>query len=87
MDDSIFRSRSVSWLLQDKFESWKYAAHIAIPTLLLAAGQDDVIPRSSTEKLYGHFAKGVAVLKVIPGVGHNSISDNPEYFKWLEQGL
>jgi pimeloyl-ACP methyl ester carboxylesterase len=77
----------VKWLLKDKFESWKYAAHITIPTLLLAAEQDEVIPRASTEKLYGHFAKGVATLKVIPDVGHNSISDTPEYFKSLEQGL
>ena len=77
----------LKWLLKDKFESWKYAAHITIPTLLLAAEQDEVIPRSSTEKLYGHFAKGVATLKIIPDAGHNSISDTPEYFKSLEQGL
>lgn len=77
----------VKWLLQDKFESWKYAGHISIPTLLLTAGQDEVIPPSSTEKLYGHFAKGVATLKVIPGVGHNSISDSPEYLKLMEDGL
>ncbi|CAI8973965.1 Hydrolase_4 domain-containing protein [Pseudomonas sp. IT-P44] len=77
----------VKWLLQDKFESWKYAEHISIPTLLLAAGQDEVIPPSSTEKLYGHFAKGVATLKVIPGVGHNSISDSPEYLKLMEDRL
>jgi len=77
----------VKWLLKDKFQSWKYAAHITIPTLLLAAEQDEVIPRSSTEKLYEHFAKGVATLKVIPDAGHNSISDTPEYFKLLEQGL
>ena len=77
----------VKWLLQDKFESWKYAAHITIPTLLLAAEQDEVIPRSSTEQLYEHFAKGVATLKVIPGVGHNSISDSPQYLKLMEDGL
>lgn len=77
----------VKWLLQDTFESWKYAEHISIPTLLLAAGQDEVIPRSSTENLYRHFANGVATLKVIPGAGHNSISDSPEYLKLLEDGL
>lgn len=77
----------VKWLLQDTFESWKYAEHISVPTLLLAAGQDEVIPRSSTENLYRHFANGVATLKVIPGAGHNSISDSPEYLKLLEGGL
>lgn len=77
----------VKWLLQDKFESWKYAAHVSTPTLLLAAGQDDIIPLSSTDKLFARFAKGVATLKVIPGVGHNSISDSPEYLQWLKDGM
>ncbi|KAA0980436.1 alpha/beta hydrolase [Pseudomonas sp. ANT_H12B] len=77
----------VKWLLKDKFESWKYAAHITVPTLLIAAQNDEVIPGSSTERLYTHFAKGVASLKVIPGVGHNSISESPEYLKLLGEGL
>lgn len=77
----------VKWLLQDTFESWKYAEHISIPTLLLAAEHDDIIPRANTEKLYEHFAKGVAALKVISGVGHNSISESPDYLKLMKQGL
>lgn len=77
----------VKWLLRDRFESWRYAARINIPTLLIAAGQDEVIPGSSTQRLYEHFAKGVAVLEVIPEVGHNSISDSPEYLRLLGEGL
>lgn len=77
----------VKWLLKDRFDSWKYAAHISIPTLLLAAEQDDIIPLSSTEALYRHFAKGVAQLEVIPGVGHNSISASPAYLKLIDQAL
>ncbi|MGW8461431.1 alpha/beta hydrolase [Pseudomonas sp. CLCA07] len=77
----------VKWLLQDRYESWRYAAHITVPTLLIAAGHDDVIPRSSTQQLYTHFAPGVATLKVIPDAGHNSLSDNPEYLKLLGDGL
>lgn len=30
----------VKWLLKDRFESGKYAAHIRVPTLLLAASDD-----------------------------------------------
>ena len=77
----------VKWLLQDKFESWKYAAHITVPTLLIAAEHDEVIPRSSTDQLYTHFAKGVALLQVIPGTGHNTISESPHYLKTLGAGL
>jgi pimeloyl-ACP methyl ester carboxylesterase len=77
----------VKWLLQDKFESWKYAAHITVPTLLIAAEHDEVIPRTSTDQLYTHFAKGVASLQVIPETGHNTISESPKYLKMLGAAL
>lgn len=77
----------VKWLLKDTYDSWKYAAHITVPTLLIAAEHDEVIPRSSTERLFTHFANGVASLKFIPGTGHNSISESPEYLKALGDGL
>jgi len=77
----------VRWLLQDKFESWKYAPRITVPTLLIAAENDEVVPRASTEKLYAHFPAGVALLKVIPGTGHNSISQSPYYLSVLASGL
>ncbi|MCY1521959.1 hypothetical protein D9M68_567980 [compost metagenome] len=77
----------VQWLLQDKFESWKYASRITVPTLLIAAESDEVIPRSSTQRLHAHFATGVASLRVIPGTGHNSISASPEYLKALGAGM
>ncbi|MGG7675050.1 alpha/beta hydrolase [Pseudomonas sp. WC2] len=73
----------VQWLLKDRFESGKYAAHIRVPTLLLAASDDEVIARDSTQRLLENFPKGVAVLKVVPGSGHNSISDRPEYLQWM----
>lgn len=76
----------VRWLLRDKFESWKYAARIDVPTLLVAAENDEVIPRSSTEALLARFGAGVAALKVIAGTGHNTISESPEYIPLL-QGL
>lgn len=65
----------VKWLLKDRFESGKYAAHIRVPTLLLAASDDEVIPRASTQRLLENFPQGVAVLRVVPDSGHNSISD------------
>jgi pimeloyl-ACP methyl ester carboxylesterase len=73
----------VRWLLIDKYESGRYAPRITVPTLLVAAEHDEVIPRASTEKLYRRFARAVAVLKVIPGAGHNTISENPAYIEAL----
>jgi len=74
----------VRWLLKDKFESWRYAARITVPTLLIAAEHDEVIPRSSTEALFHHFPPGIAEMKIIRGTGHNSISESPEYLALLK---
>jgi len=77
----------IKWLLKDKFESSTYAARIQVPTLLVVAEQDEIIPRASSEALYRHFAPGVAALKVIPGKGHNSISESPVYLELLRAAL
>lgn len=74
-------------LLLDKFESWRYASRITAPTLILAAEHDEVIPRASTEALLARFAKGIATFALIPGVGHNNLSERPEYVKLLTEGL
>ena len=77
----------VRWLLKDKFESWRYAPRITVPTWLVAAEHDEIIPRSSTEALFHHFLPGVAQMKIIPGVDHNSISNSPEYMPLLKTAL
>lgn len=77
----------VKWLLIDKFESWRYASRISVPTLIVAAEHDEVIPRSSTEKLFTRFGKGVALLKVVPNTSHNTVSDSPVYLEALKTAL
>ncbi|MCF4994765.1 hypothetical protein GIW70_06225 [Pseudomonas syringae] len=73
----------VKWLLKDRFESGKYAAHVRVPTLLLAASDDEVIARESSNRLLGSFPDGVATLKVVPDSGHNSISERAQYLEWM----
>ena len=84
---SRFPYLPVSVLLLDKFESWRYAGRITAPTLILAAENDEVIPRASTEALLARFAKGIATFALIPGAGHNNLSERPEYVKLLMDGL
>jgi pimeloyl-ACP methyl ester carboxylesterase len=69
------------WLMLDKFESWRYAPKITVPTLLIAAQNDEVIPYASTKSLYDQFRPGIAAMTVIRDVGHNSISESPEYIR------
>ncbi|MNN53876.1 Alpha/beta hydrolase family protein [compost metagenome] len=77
----------VRWLLKDRFESWKEASRITVPTLLIAAEHDEIIPRSNTEKFYRYFPAGIASLEVIAGADHNSISQSPGYLKLIARGL
>ena len=63
----------VRWLMLDTYDSKDYAPMLRLPTLLLAAENDEVIPMASTQSLYAHFQPGTAQLRVVPSVGHGSI--------------
>jgi pimeloyl-ACP methyl ester carboxylesterase len=77
----------VRLLLLDRYESWRYAPGIAIPTTLIAAQNDEVIPRASTEKLFARFRSGIASMTVVQGVGHNDIGAKCEYLKAIQVAL
>lgn len=78
-----FRVFPVRWLLQDKFESARYAAQVTAPTLLIAAWQDEVIPLASSRALLTRFPAGVARLEIIPDRDHNSVSESAAYIPLL----
>jgi pimeloyl-ACP methyl ester carboxylesterase len=80
---SQFRYFPLSWLMLDKFESWRYAPKVTAPTQLIAAQHDEVIPFTSTEALYKYLPRSLAKLTIIPGVSHNSIAESPEYVPLL----
>ena len=69
----------VSWLLIDKYESWRYVPQVAAPTLILAAERDEVIPAASTAQLRARFPRGQASYVLIPQASHNTISDDPAF--------
>jgi pimeloyl-ACP methyl ester carboxylesterase len=77
----------ISWLLRDKFESWKYAQQVLAPTVLIAAEHDEIIPMSSTRALLENFRQGQAQLLVIRGTGHNTISQKTDYVRALQSGM
>ena len=77
----------VRWLLTDKFASVRYAPAIRVPTLILQAEIDEVIPAASPARLHAAFAPGTASLVVIRGVGHNNISDTAQYLQKMRQAL
>lgn len=73
------------WLLLDKYDSWKYAPRVTAPTKIIAAGEDEVIPRKSTERLGTRFKEGLVSYVVVDGAGHNTISENPDYLQLLSK--
>ncbi|WP_271411476.1 alpha/beta hydrolase [Pseudomonas sp. Q1-7] len=77
----------VRWMLEDPYESWRYAPAITAPTLVIVAERDEVIPRWSSEKLFARFRSGVARWEVIAGTGHNDIGTRPEYLRLIRSAL
>lgn len=77
----------VRWLALDTYESGKFAPGIRIPTAIIAAENDEEIPRGSTEKLLSRFYAGVAKMTVIEGVGHNDLGKNEKYREALRAAL
>lgn len=76
---SSLRYFPVRWLLRDRFDSCRVAPEIQAPTLLIAAANDEVIPRERTEALLDCFAESRAAIQVLSGVGHNTVSNHPDY--------
>lgn len=77
----------VKWLLQDRYESWRYASAIKVPTTFVVAEHDEIIPRSSSDDLYARFTPGIASLQIVPDAGHNTLSDDPLYVQALQIAL
>jgi len=77
----------VRWLALDRYESDKFAPGIRVPTTIVMAEHDEIIPRASTEKLLTRFDAGIARMKVIEGVGHNNLEWNKSYGEALQAAL
>lgn len=73
----------MSLLLRDRYESWRYAARVTCPTLVIAASHDELVPMEDTQRLLGAFPPGVATLRVIDGADHNTVSETPEFWEAL----
>ncbi len=75
----------IQLLLNDKFESWKFAQKISIPTTIITAELDEVIPLKNSKNLLESFPQGVAKHIAIRDTGHNSISASPGYIDALRR--
>lgn len=78
-----FRFFPIRLILQDKYETWRYANQVRAPATFIVAANDQVIPGASSRKLAEAFPAGTVNFVIIPGADHNTVSDFPEYFAAL----
>jgi len=73
----------ISLLLRHKFRSDLNVPDLKIPTLILAAQEDQIIDASHTQRLIEHFTVAPKVVN-IAGAGHNDIQQFPLYWSELK---
>ena len=67
-------------LLSDPYRSIDLVSDIRCPTLVLAASDDEIIPKENTLRLMKKFHSETATLQVIRETDHNSISNCTLYW-------
>jgi pimeloyl-ACP methyl ester carboxylesterase len=77
----------VDLILRDRWDSAARAPGITVPTTIIAAARDEVIPAASTAALRDRFAPGVASMVVIDGVGHNDLEMSGAYRPALRRAV
>lgn len=75
--------RALPWLpvrllARDRFRSDQFAVLVKAPTLVIAAGNDEVIPPSHAEQLVQAFGRSARSI-IVPEAGHNDIHERMAY--------
>ncbi len=76
----------ITFILRNNFDSLSRAEFIEIPVLIIAAKNDEVIPIAHTERLAEELEDNCD-FKTIENTGHETISDSPLYFDYINQFL
>lgn len=66
-------------IVQEKLDSAGRADKITVPTLIVAAVNDEIIPSENTLNLVEAFTKVRPEFVSLSGVGHNSVQLHPDY--------
>ena len=73
----------VNLLLLDHFDSHSRAANVSVPTLVLRAQQDLIIPEKHTLNLIKRINSSLLKSAMIEGTTHNSIETKLDYFEHI----
>ena len=83
----LFPFLPVRFLLADRFETVKDAPRVAVPTLVISAGSDEIVPGDHTRRLIEAFQPGIVAERAFPAAGHNDVSFDPAYLDSIRRFL
>lgn len=75
-----------TFILKYKFRTDEYVQRCKMPIVIFHGGEDEVIYYESSVKLSKYFKKEDKLI-TLHSQGHNGITDNPEYVKYLSEIL
>ena len=73
----------VRWLARDRFDSARIAPTLTLPTTIIAAERDQIVPPANTHRLQAAFRPGVARFVLLPREDHN-FGLTPDYLAALQ---
>jgi len=76
----------VRLVLTDPHRTTQFSGMITADILILAAIEDEIIPRQRTRALFDSFT-GSKEIRMIQGAGHNTISECPGYYETVNDFL
>lgn len=83
---SVYPFLPVRWMLKHPFDSLSRAPKIKAPVLCLVAGDDRVIPRSHSQRLFQAWS-GPKQWIDVPGTDHDSVAGEPRYWEGIARFL
>ena len=75
----------VRYLVKDRFDSVVLAKKIKIPTLIVTAELDQVVPVKHALRLRDHLTEASVTYHLIAGAEHNNVTSFPQYQKAIER--
>jgi pimeloyl-ACP methyl ester carboxylesterase len=82
-----FRWLPVGLLLLDRYDSASRAGSVTARTLVVIAGEDEIVPRARSDALVAALPRGRTEVQVLEQSGHNDLDAAAEYLARLQRFL
>ncbi len=77
----------VRFILKDRYRSLLRAPKLIMPTLLVTAENDKMIPREHTDNLWNALPKESGEQVILAGTNHNNIFSHPDFYSSINNFL